>query len=282
MESSEKIGDSHPGKKLFIDYCKRGSTKCKRCKKQIPKGDLRLEKVVPFRSIHISQYYHVKCAFDSSQNARIASNVITCMDDIEGLELIQDHDRLQILSLIVDANAKRTKPLARSIIWKKKTFPMQEVPKVRINRMKSTNLPTIKIMFTNADQLNSSKMTEVKKMIERNKPLIVAVCEVKPKNDRERSEKDYEIPNYTLHPVNLESDIGRGIAVYSHISLEKSTIRIIPNLHFEEVCLLEVRLRGGDMLLFGCCYRSPTATEYSCANNANLNRLLKCVSMKKI
>lgn len=281
MDSTTETEESNLGKKLFVDYCKRGSTKCKRCKKQIPKDVLRIGKMVPFRSIHISQYYHIKCAFDSFQKARVSSNVITCVDDIDGLELIQDYERLQILSLMDDANAKRTKPLAQPKVKKNKTLPMQEISKARINRLKSSTLQTIKVMFTNADQLNSSKMTELKKLIERNKPLIVAVCEVKPKNARERREKDYEIPNYTLHPVNLDSDTGRGIAVYSHISLEKSTIQIIPNLIFEEVCLLEVRLRGGDMLLFGCCYRSPTVTEDSHVNNANLNRLLKCVSMKK-
>ena len=57
-------------------------------------------------------------------------------------------------------------------------------------------------MFTNADQLTSSKMIELKKLIEEKKPLIAAVSEVKPKNSKERSMMDYEISGYSLHPVN--------------------------------------------------------------------------------
>ena len=124
-------------------------------------------------------------------------------------------------------------------------------------------------------------MIELKKAIEDKKPLIIAVCEVKLKNGKERDLKEFEIPNYSLHPVNLDNNTGRGIAVYTHYSLDKSTIQITPNLSFEEVCLLEVRLRGGDTLLFGCFYRSPTTTETSNVNNDQLNRLLKCVSIKK-
>ena len=139
VESAAETEESNPGKKLFVDYCIRESTKCKRCKKQIPKDALRIGKMVPSRSIHISQYYHVKCAFDSFQKARVASNVITCMDDIDGLELIQDNERLQILSLMDDANAKRTKLLAQSIVRKNKTLPMQE-QSARCKPMKVRNI----------------------------------------------------------------------------------------------------------------------------------------------
>ena len=59
------------------------------------------------------------------------------------------------------------------------------------------------------------------------------------------------------------------------------TFMIVPNQTFDEVCLVEIRLRGGDLLLFGCCYRSPTPTESSESNNESLNRLLKCISLKK-
>ena len=120
----------------------------------------------------------------------------------------------------------------------------------------------------------------MKKLVERKKPLIIAVSEVKPKNNCERSLKDYEIPNFTLYPINLDTNSGRGIAVYAHKSLVKSIIQVSPDEVFEEVCLLEVRLRGGDTLLFACCYRSPTPSEFSYANNECLNRLLKCLSRK--
>ena len=37
-------------KSFLIDYCKRGTTKCKRCKKQIPLGELRIGKSVMFKT----------------------------------------------------------------------------------------------------------------------------------------------------------------------------------------------------------------------------------------
>ena len=40
------------------------------------------------------------------------------------------------------------------------------------------------------------------------KNLIVAVCEVKRKNAKDHALKDYEIPNYSLHQVNLENNSG--------------------------------------------------------------------------
>ena len=101
------------------------------------------------------------------------------------------------------------------------------------------------------------------------------------KKHKECSEMDYDIPGYTLHPVNLDNETGRGIAVYSKDTLDKSVIQIESDLTFEEVCLLEVRLRGGDVLLFGCIYRSPTPSLTSDQNNEKLNRLLKCISNKK-
>jgi hypothetical protein len=37
-------------------------------------------------------------------------------------------------------------------------------------------------MFTKADQLTSDKKAELATIIDREKPMVVAVCEVKPKN----------------------------------------------------------------------------------------------------
>ena len=56
-------------------------------------------------------------------------------------------------------------------------------------------------------------------MIAHQKPKIVALCELKPKNSTERIDKDYQIPGYRMHPVNLDSQPGRGIAIYTHSSI---------------------------------------------------------------
>ena len=69
--------------------------------------------------------------------------------------------------------------------------------------------------------MTPSQMVELKKQIEAEKPSIVAVCEVKQKNPAESSEMDYNIPGYSIHPINLDNDTGRGIAIYSKDALYK-------------------------------------------------------------
>ena len=268
--------------KFMVDYCKRGSTKCRQCKKNIPKDVLRIGKSVKFKAKYNYHYFHINCAFKSFERAKSAENTIKCMDDIAGFELIKDDEKVQILRRMDEVNAKRiAENTGKTTKKPKRIVPMGENSKSRVARLKSTHLPSLDVLYTNADQLTTSKMTELKKLVERKKPMIIAVCEVKPKNSSQRSVKDYEIPNFTLHPVNLYDNTGRGIAVYTHQSLDKSTIQIKSTHDFEEVCLLEIRLRGGDTMLFGCCYRSPTATEDSDSNNSKLIRLMKCISLKK-
>ena len=139
----------------------------------------------------------------------------------------------------------------------------------------------MKVLFTNADQMTTAKMVELQTKIKQEKPLIVAISEVKIKNSAKRfSEEDYIIPDYTLHPLNLDNDIGRGIAVYTHRSIEKSVTQISLDESFNEVCALEVRLRAGDLLLFCCYYRSPTPTENSISNNEKLIRLFQKIGKK--
>ena len=197
------------------------------------------------------------------------------MDGINGLS---DSDWIRLNEIVQTENLAR-KPLTESIMSGKKTirtFP--------IKRSKKTILPSneIPVLFTNVDQLTPSKMTELQNYIRREKSLIVTVCEVKPKNFDSRASSDYEIPEYSLHPVNHdpETNADRGIVVYTHNSIDKSVVQIKPDDKFEETCLLEIRLRGGDWLLFGCFYRSPTSTTASDQNNDKLNNLLRHMTQK--
>ena len=135
-------------------------------------------------------------------------------------------------------------------------------------------------MFTNADQLTTSKIIELRDLIQTEKPLLVAVSEVKLKNS-EHTEVDYNIPDFSLHALNLDPDKGRGILVYTHSSLEKSSIQIDSIASFDEACFLEIRLRNADRLLFGCCYRSLTKTTVSDTNNDKLNSFPRSLPSKK-
>ena len=136
----------------------------------------------------------------------------------------------------------------------------------------------IAVLYANADQLTHLKKFELLEMVDRMKPSIIAICEAKPKNGSQRTESDYKIEDYTLYSVNLESNKGRGIAVYVHTSMENSVATVTTNVNYEEACFLEIKLQGNDKLLFGCVYRSPTKSTTSEENNDNLNKLLHWVT----
>ena len=157
--------------------------------------------------------------------------------------------------------------------------------KIDHNKAKSTNHnynsnakgenTSMSILYTNADQLTTSKKSELMETIERINPNIIAICEVKPKNGKERTELDYQIPNYTLFNANLSTASGRGVAVYVISTMNSRVSEVTTSIKFDEVCLLEVKLSNQDSLLFGCFYRSPTQSETSGENDQNLNLMLK-------
>ena len=246
----------------------------------IAKDDLRIGKMVAYKDKHILKYYHVECAFLSFRRARLAHNVISDINQLDGTEALSKEDQDSILELIENENKSRKKPLPENGP-EKRNNPTHFTTPVRPKRLVPAGLPNITVMFTNADQLTPSKKVELIQYIEKEKPMIIAVSEVKPKNAAEREVLDYCIPDYSIHPVNLDSDIGRGIAIYTHNSMEKSTVEVKPNVKYDEACLLEIKLRGGDTMLFGCFYRSPTPTERSEENNNNLNNLLRNLCSKK-
>ena len=178
-----EIGQDDNFKTTFmVDYCKRSVTKCKRCKKSIPQGELRIGRSAKLKAKTIFQYFHVNCAFETFKKARSAANTITCMDDILGFELIKDEERVYILRLMDEVNAKRKASTIQSKkihSQKKKVLPPS---KMRTAKLAPSGLPTISILFTNADTLNQGKMSELQQRIITEKPLIVAISEVKPKN----------------------------------------------------------------------------------------------------
>ena len=95
------------------------------------------------------------------ERARSAKNAITCMDDIIGFDLITDNERLNILRLMDVANAKRKESLItrckKPQKQKKQILPSS---KTRTSRLTQSGLPSVNILFTNADNLNQGKMSE--------------------------------------------------------------------------------------------------------------------------
>ena len=267
------------GKKFCVDHSKNGRAKCRKCKKVIPVGVLRIGKNVQFKQQYILHYYHVNCIFESFKHSRYAANVITDLGEIAGVSKITEEEQATISNLIENLDQKNLrieKTQLSATVTTKST-------KIDRNKLKPYSGSSTKILFTNGDQMNAAKYSELQQLIDREKPLIVAICEVKPKNPvKERTDADFQIPDYELHPVNLRnSDPGRGVAVFTHSAISKSVTQVKLDVKFEEACLLEIRLRGGDTLIFACCYRSPTTTASSELNNTNLNLLLKNIHSRK-
>ena len=187
--------------------------------KVIDKNELRTGKLVPFKLCHIKQYSHVDCAFESFRKVRIATNMINDVSELDGFDFINTNDKSRINKLIENHNNVRKLPLAKVFLAKERVSPAPAPAKSRVYGLKSSTVPAINIRFANADQLTPPKLPELKKSIQRERP----------KNSKERSLFDFKIPGDTIHTVNLDSKIGRGVAVYTHNSLDKSVVKIKPD-----------------------------------------------------
>ena len=226
--ASTKIATVLQVKSLVLIILREALPSANIVKKTIAKGIVRIGKKVPFKVGEIIRFFHIDCVFQTFRKAKVESS-----------------------NLIADTINWIKKPLVKpAVIINKSVSTGHSVPQKM--KLKQLGLHTLKVMFTNADQMTPSKIVELKKLIEIEKPLIVAVTELKQKNPSEGNEMDYNIPGYSIHPINLDNKIGRGLAVYSKEELDKSVIQIDGDSSFEEICSLGIRLHGGDLLLFGC------------------------------
>ena len=79
--------------KFHADYSKRGTAKCRVCKKCIPKDALRIGMYTFFKGKTIMNYHHPTCLFKKMQNARVKSNVVQSLMEINGIEDISDNNQ---------------------------------------------------------------------------------------------------------------------------------------------------------------------------------------------
>ena len=125
---------------------------------------------------------------------------------------LNTEDKSYITKLFEDKIAIIHLPPPKELSTKEKITTLAPF-KVRRSQLKSVTIPNFNVMFTNANQLTSSKMSELITRIQREKHLITAICEIKPKNSKDRTMQDYNIPGYSIHPINLDTQTGRGMAV---------------------------------------------------------------------
>ncbi|XP_066914556.1 uncharacterized protein [Clytia hemisphaerica] len=139
----------------------------------------------------------------------------------------------------------------------------------------------MRILYANADQFTSGKLIELQAHVQKKKPHLIAICEVKTKVGQLKHLHEYEFGEYTLvNQTNVDTNKGRGIIILSHNSIKHLIVRS-STVEFEEACTIEVRLADKDLLVFACLYRSPTKTRSSDESNTKLNSLVKSISLDK-
>nr|XP_061801788.1 DNA ligase 3-like isoform X1 [Nerophis lumbriciformis] len=96
--------------RFLVEYAKRGTAGCKKCKDKIAKGVTRIGKVVPNpfseSAGEMKEWYHVKCMFEKLERARATTKKIEDITDLEGWEELQDEDKELINKHVSDLMAK--------------------------------------------------------------------------------------------------------------------------------------------------------------------------------
>ncbi|XP_017554930.1 DNA ligase 3 isoform X1 [Pygocentrus nattereri] len=93
-----------------VEYAKRGTAGCKKCKDKIMKGLVRIGKIVPNpfseSAGEMKEWYHVKCIFEKLERARATTKKIDDITDLEGWEELQDEDKGLINKHVTELAAK--------------------------------------------------------------------------------------------------------------------------------------------------------------------------------
>uniref|UniRef100_A0A4W6CUV7 DNA ligase n=1 Tax=Lates calcarifer TaxID=8187 RepID=A0A4W6CUV7_LATCA len=96
--------------RFLVEYAKRGTAGCKKCKDKIQKGIVRIGKIVPNpfseSAGEMKEWYHVKCIFEKLERARATTKKIEDITDLEGWEELQDEDKDLINKHVSDLMAK--------------------------------------------------------------------------------------------------------------------------------------------------------------------------------
>ena len=87
-------------------------------------------------------------------------------------------------------------------------------------------------------------------------------------------EVELQLPGYDLH-TNVTSDkCKRGVLIYAKENLKASPSPVTQLCEFSESIWCEIALKGSDILMIDCIYRSPSSTM---ENNIMLNTDFKKV-----
>nr|XP_020016803.1 DNA ligase 3-like [Castor canadensis] len=122
--------------RFCVDYAKRGTAGCKKCKEKIVKGVCRIGKVVPNPFSEsggdMKEWYHIKCMFEKLERARATTKKIEDLTELEGWEELEDNEKEQINQHIADLSSKATgTPKKKAVVQAKLTTTGQVTSPVK-------------------------------------------------------------------------------------------------------------------------------------------------------
>nr|XP_060622654.1 DNA ligase 3 [Anolis sagrei ordinatus] len=110
-----------------VDYAKRGTAGCKKCKEKLLKGTVRIGKVVPNPFSEsggdMKEWYHVKCAFEKLERARATTKRIEDLTDLEGWEELQEPEKEMINQHIAELSSKASNTPKKKAVVQAKISP---------------------------------------------------------------------------------------------------------------------------------------------------------------
>ncbi|XP_033704390.1 DNA ligase 3 isoform X6 [Tursiops truncatus] len=122
--------------RFCVDYAKRGTAGCKKCKEKIVKGVCRIGKVVPNPFSEsggdMKEWYHIKCMFEKLERARATTKKIEDVTELEGWEELEDNEKEQIIQHIADLSSKAANtPKKKAVVQAKLTATGQVTSPVK-------------------------------------------------------------------------------------------------------------------------------------------------------
>ncbi|XP_006832383.1 PREDICTED: DNA ligase 3 [Chrysochloris asiatica] len=130
--------------RFCVDYAKRGTAGCKKCKEKIVKGVCRIGKVVPNPFSEsggdMKEWYHIKCMFEKLERARATTKKIEDLTELEGWEELEDNEKEQITQHISDLSSKSTgTPKKKAVVQTKLTATGQVTSPAKGTSVTNTN-----------------------------------------------------------------------------------------------------------------------------------------------
>ena len=99
---------------------------------------------------------------------------------------------------------------------------------------------TLRCFYTNVDSL-PNKFDEFETIIKENLPLVCGVTEIKPKNNRySLNVNEFNLDGYNVHSCNVDNDVGRGVILYTHKSL--NVVPFEPKVRFQESVWVKIKI----------------------------------------